>query len=54
MVKILSLLILVALPWVARAEIVYLPTQPGAERFRRAAAEPAPLALFAMPKRKSG
>ena len=46
MVKILSLLILLALPWVARAEIVYLPTQPGAERFRRAAAEPAPLALF--------
>jgi hypothetical protein len=47
MVRTLVLLILLALSAAARAEVVYLPTEPGAERFRRAASEPEALALFA-------
>ena len=47
MVRLLALLIVLALATAARAEVVYLPTEPGAERFRRAASEPAALALFA-------
>jgi hypothetical protein len=42
----LLVVIVLMLPAVAQAGIVYLPTQPGAERFRQAAIEPAALALF--------
>jgi hypothetical protein len=47
MVRMLVLLIVLALAAGARAEVVYLPTQHGAERFQRAASEPEALALFA-------
>jgi hypothetical protein len=46
MVRRLLMLIALVLPVAVRAEVVYLPTQHGAERFRRAAAEPGALALF--------
>jgi len=46
MMKILALLILLALSAVAHADVVYLPTPHGAERFKRAASRPETLALL--------